>query len=98
MADPLKDLPKMFKALSHPNRFRLFLEILEQEKRAYEDDHACFLHVIMEKLDVGAPTVSHHLKELVNADLIRTERQGKFLTCQVNPDALDALRGFFAKS
>jgi ArsR family transcriptional regulator len=98
MADLSKTLPKMFKALSHPNRFRLFLEILEQEERSFEDDHACFLHVIMEKLDVGAPTVSHHLKELVNAGLIETERQGKFLTCQVNPDALAELRGFFVRS
>lgn len=98
MADLSKTLPKMFKALSHPNRFRLFLEILEQEESAFEDDHACFLHVIMEKLDVGAPTVSHHLKELVNAGLIHTERQGKFLTCQVNPDALAELRGFFVRS
>ena len=90
-------LPKMFKALSHPNRFRLFLEILEEE-RQYEEGHSCFLHTIMEKLDVGAPTVSHHLKELVNAGLIVTERQGKFVTCQVNPDALAELRGFFAES
>lgn len=98
VSDLAKTLPKMFKALSHPNRFRLFLEILEEEESAYEDDHACFLHVIMEKLDVGAPTVSHHLKELVNAGLILTERQGKYLTCQVNPDALEELRAFFVRS
>ncbi len=98
MNDASNTLPKMFKALSHPNRFRLFLEILEEEERSFEDDHACFLHVIMEKLDVGAPTVSHHLKELVNAGLIVTERQGKFLTCQVNASALDELRAFFVRS
>ncbi len=98
MSELNKTLPKMFKALSHPNRFRLFVEILEQEESSFEDDHACFLHVIMEKLDVGAPTVSHHLKELVNAGLIVTERQGKFLTCQVNPGALAELRGFFVRS
>ena len=98
MADPNKTLPKMFKALSHPNRFRLFLEILEEEERSFEDDHACFLQVILEKLDVGAPTVSHHLKELVNAGLIHTERQGKFLTCQVNSAALDELKAFFVRS
>ncbi len=97
MTDTTTALPKMFKALSHPNRFRLFLEILEQEESSYEDDHACFLHVIMEKLDVGAPTVSHHLKELVNAGLISTERRGKFLTCQVNGDALAVLRDFFVR-
>jgi DNA-binding transcriptional ArsR family regulator len=97
MADPSKKLVKMFKALAHPNRFRLFVEILEAGENSFEDDHACFLHAIMERLDVGAPTVSHHLKELVNAGLITTERKGKFLTCQVDPRALAQLQGFFAR-
>ena len=85
----------MFKALAHPNRFRLFLEILEQGRGSYEDGHACFVHAIMERLEIGAPTVSHHLKELVNAGLIMTERKGKFLTCQINDDAVSQLRSFF---
>ena len=88
-------LVKMFKALAHPNRFRLFSEIREEGEGSYEDDHACFLHDVMEKLNVGAPTVSHHLEKLVSAGLIRTERQGKYVTCRVEPAALDALRDFF---
>ncbi len=36
-------------------------------------------------LKIGAPTVSHHLKELVNAGLIVTERQGKFLIARPVP-------------
>jgi DNA-binding transcriptional ArsR family regulator len=96
--DSSKNLVKMFKALAHPNRFRLFVSILEAEENSFEEKHSCFLHSIMERLDVGAPTVSHHLKELVNAGLIVTERQGKFLTCQVNPEALTLIRGFFARA
>lgn len=91
-------LVKMFKALANPNRFRLFVEILEAGENAYEDDHACFLHTIMERLDIGAPTVSHHLKELVNAELITTDKQGKFLTCQVNPEAVALVGGFFTRT
>jgi DNA-binding transcriptional ArsR family regulator len=87
----------MFKALSNPTRFQLFVEILEGGESSFED-HACFLSTIVRRLDVGAPTVSHHLKELVNADLITTERQGKFVTCKVNAKALDALGAFFARS
>ncbi len=87
-------LVRMFRALGHPNRFRLFAEIAQEGARAYEHGHACFLHTIMERLEVGAPTVSHHLKELVNAELITTERQGKFVTCRANDEAIALLSQF----
>lgn len=88
-------LARMFKALGNPNRLRLFLEISGSHAASYEEQHVCFLHTIMEKLNVGAPTVSHHLKELVNAELIITEKQGKFLTCRVNEVTMRLLEGFF---
>jgi len=88
-------LVKMFRALGHPNRFKLFVEILDARSHEVEDGHSCFVHTIMNRLKVGAPTVSHHLKELVNADLISTSREGKFLTCQVNDRALALLQKFF---
>ena len=86
---------RMFKALGNPNRLRLFLEISASQAASYEEQHVCFLHNIMEKLNVGAPTVSHHLKELVNAELIITEKQGKFLTCRIDEDAMRVLEVFF---
>lgn len=90
-------LCEMFKALAHPNRFQLFREIWSQGgEQRFEKGHACFLHDLMERLNVGAPTVSHHLKVLVEADLIVTEKQGKFVLCRLNPAALTALRRFFA--
>ena len=103
-ADPVKSardaarLAKKFKALAHPNRFQLFAEILSAHEARYEDDaHDCFLHTIMQKLKVAAPTVSHHLKELVNAELITTELKGKYLTCTVNTEALEELATFFQR-
>lgn len=89
-----KKLVRMFKALSNPNRFRLFTEIREQGQSAYEEGHVCFLTDVMQALNIGAPTVSHHLKELVTAELVETERRGKFVTCRVRTPALDALRAF----
>lgn len=91
-------LAKKFKALAHPNRLRLFAEILAAHQADYERGHDCFLQTIMQHLKVAAPTVSHHLKELVNAGLITTELKGKLLTCRVNVDALDDLEAFFARS
>ena len=97
MAEAIDKLAKMFKALGNPNRLRLFVEILHAGESSYEEGHRCFLHTIMERLDIGAPTVSHHLKELVNADLVDTEREGKFVTCRVNEEAMEALAGFFSR-
>jgi len=91
-------LARMFKALAHPNRLRLFTEIRDEGASSFARGHTCLLQDVMDKLQVGAPTVSHHLKELVSADLITTERDGKFVRCRVNAEALDALRGFFRKA
>lgn len=91
-------LAKMFKALAHPNRLRLFTEIREAGASSFERGHTCLLQDVMDKLNVGAPTVSHHLKELVSAELISTERDGKFVRCRVNAEALTALRAFFRKA
>ncbi len=80
-------LAKIFKALSHPNRLELFLEILKKEESSFEHC-GCLTSEIMERLKIGAPTVSHHLKELVNADLIITERQGKYLLARINKETM----------
>jgi ArsR family transcriptional regulator len=41
-------------------------------------------------------TISHHLKELRIAGLIRTEKRGRWVYCRVNPEALLAIRAFAA--
>ena len=75
------------KALSNPNRFELFMEILKKNQSNYEGEE-CFVCDIMEKLKIGAPTISHHLKELSNANLITTERKGKLLVARINKQTL----------
>ena len=82
----LKQLSKVFKALSSPHRLDLYLRIkrhhnldIEREKK-----RTCFLSTICEGLNLGAPTLSHHLKELVNAGLIEVGKDGKYVTCELN--------------
>lgn len=85
-----------FKALSNPNRLKIYLEILDvRSKQVESSDSGCVLTDFIKKLNCGAPTVSHHIKELVNADLIRVERQGKFMTCYLNDEMRDRLKFFF---
>lgn len=97
----LKQLANAFKALSNPNRLRIYLEILTHNTKQVEsdsDEHGCALSDFMCLLNVGAPTVSHHIKELVNAGLITAEKQGKFMTCYINNDMRDKLKTFLSKA
>ena len=82
-----KKIIKIMKALSNPNRFEIFMEISKSNQSSYEEEE-CFVFDIMEKFKIGAPTISHHLKELSNADLIITERKGKFLIARINEQTL----------
>ncbi|TNF37053.1 MAG: ArsR family transcriptional regulator [Deltaproteobacteria bacterium] len=93
---------KIFKALSNPNRLRLFDEIRAKGHAHFEDAKkrgvaGCLLQHVIEALDVGAPTVSHHLKELVNAGLVETHKVGKQLRCSVVHDVVDDLQRYFGR-
>ena len=81
-------LSKIFKALSNKTRLELYLRIARQNGADFDTGCECFISDIVGSLNIGAPTVSHHLKELSNADLIVTERQGKFLTARINKNVI----------
>jgi DNA-binding transcriptional ArsR family regulator len=88
-----KKQAKIFKALSNPNRLEIFIEIMEKCESCYPAKSECYIvDEIMNSLKIGAPTVSHHLKELKNAGLIETERQGKYLVAKVNEAVLEEAR------
>ncbi len=77
-------MAKIFKALSNSNRLELYLKIAEAHEAGFKTGGECSVTDIISCLKIGAPTISHHIKELVNADLITTEKRGKFLICRVN--------------
>ena len=85
-----KKLTKIFKALSNPNRLKLYYEISKKNEAFFET--GCFVYKISEKFNIGAPTISHHLKELENADLITTQRVGKQVTAQINEETFNKIK------
>jgi len=92
-----KRMAKIFKALSNENRLELFLEILKINETCFETECTeCFITDIMDTLSIGAPTVSHHMKELTNAGLVITERKGKFLTAKINDELIKEISGIFS--
>lgn len=73
----------VFKALADPNRLRL-LSIV----KAGGSGGSCVCD-LTEPLDLGQPTVSHHLKILVDAGLLHREKRGTWAYYSLIPGALD---------
>ncbi|MHA7270247.1 ArsR/SmtB family transcription factor [Arthrobacter sp. HLT1-20] len=74
---------RILKALSDPNRLRL-LSIV----KAGDGGEACVCD-LTEPLDLGQPTVSHHLKILVDAGLLAREKRATWAYYSLVPGALE---------
>jgi ArsR family transcriptional regulator len=78
---------QLFKALADPNRLRL-LSIV----KASESGDSCVCD-LTEPLGLGQPTVSHHLRILVDAGLLNREKRGTWAYYSLAPGALDEVAG-----
>ena len=74
----------ILKALADPRRF----ELLEQIAKS-----GCPVNCSAARaaLPISPATLSHHVKELETAGLIRVEREGKFHLLSLQPGVLDAI-------
>jgi ArsR family transcriptional regulator len=86
-----KKMAKVFKALSNSNRLELYLQIVKKHEMSYKTNCGCLISDITKSFNIGAPTISHHLKELTNAELIFTERNGKYLEAKVNEELINEI-------
>jgi len=89
----------MLKALSNPQRLRIFLKLAEECDSTscvatHEGMRRC-VGDLGEDLGVAPSTVSHHLKELRQAGLMSVERRGQRIECWIDIDALEQLDEFF---
>ncbi|MGI8880561.1 MAG: ArsR/SmtB family transcription factor [Jatrophihabitans sp.] len=78
-------LARVFKALGDPTRVRLLSLIA-----AHQDGEACICD-LTEPVGLSQPTVSHHMKQLVEAGLITREQRGKWAYYRVIRQSLDDL-------
>ncbi|WP_426244957.1 ArsR/SmtB family transcription factor [Nocardioides sp. LHG3406-4] len=78
-------LARMFKALSDPTRVKLLSMIA-----AAPDGEACICDMT-EPVGLSQPTVSHHMKLLVEAGLVTREQRGKWAFYRAAPDVLRSL-------
>ena len=75
---------ELFKALAEPARVRIVNLV------ATSDEPICACH-LYEPLGLAQPTVSHHLKKLVEAGLLEREQRGKWAYFSLNRKAVETL-------
>ncbi len=98
-----KELCHVFKALSDPHR----VEILE---KLYTEKCQCIDNYPSEKqqrqqcvkslsllLGISFPTISHHLKALRDAGLIKTIKQGRHIICHINYEKIKQINLFLTR-
>src|SRR5262249_19644753 len=75
---------ELFRALADPARVRIVNLI------ATSDEPVCACN-LYEPIGLSQPTVSHHLKKLVEARLLEREQRGKWAYCSLRREAVQTL-------
>ena len=88
MDETYGDMALLFKALSDANRLRI-LEMLSCGELC-----AC---VILEKLSITQPTLSHHMRSLCDCNLVKGRREGKWTYYSICEETVQRMRDFSEK-
>ncbi|HEU5209704.1 MAG TPA: metalloregulator ArsR/SmtB family transcription factor [Longimicrobiales bacterium] len=73
---------RIAKALADPRRFSLLQQIARADSCPYQK--------LCEFFPVTKATISHHMKELVSAGLVETEKEGQYVHARVVPGVIEA--------
>ncbi|WP_448631144.1 ArsR/SmtB family transcription factor [Cellulomonas soli] len=82
-------LARVLKAVAEPTRLRLISLMC-----AEEGGEACVCDLV-DAVDLSQPTVSHHLKVLMDAGIVTREKRGVWAYYAVVPRCMDALSDVF---
>ena len=80
------ELETVFKALADRHRVKILNRLLSA------GDEAVCVCEFEELLALKQPTVSYHLKQLLNAGIVTREKRGSFAYFSLSPGALDRIR------
>lgn len=103
--EQIEELADKFKALSNPNRLRIFLRLhelccqkmtTEELEKLVDNPRCACMGDFGEMLGIVPSTISHHVKELKRAGLIKVERNGQRIECWIDTKTLAQVRAFFS--
>lgn len=84
-AESAEKFARTLKAIADPARLRLISLVA-----AHDDAEACVCD-LTEPLGLSQPTVSHHLKVLVDAGILSRDKRGTWAYYRLVPGALDSV-------
>ena len=79
-------------ALAQASRLEIFRLLVKRGPEGYTPGD------LIQKLDIPAPTLSFHLKELQRARLIEARREGRFLYYRADFDRMNGLVAFLTEN
>ena len=81
------EMATLFKALSHPARIAIVDYLLSVD--------SCICGDIVNELPLAQPTISQHLKELKNANIIKGTIEGTAICYCINPETIKKIEQHF---
>lgn len=81
------EMAGLFKAMSHPARIAIVEYLLSVD--------TCICGDIVNELPLAQPTVSQHLKELKNANIIKGSIEGTAICYCLNEETLSKMEHYF---
>jgi len=100
----MKQKIKIFKALGNETRFLIFKNVFtggytcsldKKDPKVKVSPHATCVSTIAEHFDFSMPTISKHLKELREADIITMEKKGNKIYIEPNIETIRELGSCF---
>lgn len=82
------EMATLFKALSHPARIAIVDYLLSVD--------SCICGDIVNELPLAQPTISQHLKELKNANIIKGNIEGTAICYCINPEIIQKIESHFS--
>jgi DNA-binding transcriptional ArsR family regulator len=82
------ELANQFKALSHPARIAIVEYLLSVD--------SCICGDIVNELPLAQPTISQHLKELKNANIIKGSIEGTAICYCINSETMVKIESYFS--
>jgi ArsR family transcriptional regulator len=83
------EMAQLFKALAHPARIAIVEYLLSVD--------TCICGDIVDHLPLAQPTVSQHLKELKQAEIIQGSVEGTAICYCINEKTLQKMQKYFGK-
>jgi len=82
------DIAKVFKAFSDERRIEILKELSDGEKCACN---------LLEKLEIGQSTLSHHMKILCDAGIVIGRKEGKWTHYSILPEGIETTKEILKK-